>query len=313
MKRVLYIIRSVIICVCTGIVLGFFVMIGYWAFAADKPAPMKCLQILWTASAFGAMLAAAVKLIYTAADSRPVNKALRIAEQGDDPQRAYDLLERKISHTSSPTKKNAYYLILSAVYTETDSFDKALETLEKTDFTELSENLKQEYFNAYMYTYLLKGDIKNAEKVYTDAEPYFARPAPSVLHTLGVFEYAKGNYGKAKSYLLQSKSADGSDRNVCDCDLYLALCSLKEGRLKDAKALADEAESTLMTKSEERDLTKLRKLIDRYETMTKEASVQEEPEADTQTEQAEPAQQQELTDNTEETEETTEQGEDNSI
>lgn len=282
MKRALYIIKSVIICVCTGIVLGFFVMLGVWAFSKDKPDAMKCLNILRTASAAGAVTAAAVKLIYSLIDLHPVNKALKIAEQQDDPQKAYDLMERKAERTQSPSKKAAYMLILSAVYTETENYAKALETLEKIDFSELSPNLQQEYFNAFMYTYLQNGDLKNAEKVYSEAEPYFSRPAPSVLHTLGVFEYAKGNYGKARSYLLQSRSADGSDRNICDCDLYLALCSLKEGSLRDAKALADEAESTLSTKCEERNLTKLRALIEKYESMKESRPAPEEDTAEIQ-------------------------------
>ena len=287
MKRVLYIIKSLIICVCTGIVLGFFVMLGVWAFSKDKPDAGGCLDILRIASAAGAVVTAAVKLIFTLIDSRPVNKALRIAEQSDDPEKAYRLLESKIERTSDPSKKSAYMLILSAVYTETEKYDKALETLDKTDFTELSGSLQQEYFNAYMFTYLQNGDLKNAERVYADAEPYFAKPAPSVLHTLGVFEYAKGNFGKARSYLLQSRSSEPSDRNICDCDLYLALCALKEGDVKDAKALADEAESTLSTKCEERNLGKLRALIEKYE--IKAAAKSEPTESDEKTEPEPPA------------------------
>ena len=265
MNKALYILKSVILCICIGIIIGFFAMVGVWALSEDKPSPSECLNILRIVSAAGAVAAAVIRLIYTLIDSRPVNKALKLSEQGNDPEKAYSLLKNKISRTGDPSKKNAYMLILSAVYTEAETYDEALETLEGIAFTELSQSLQQEYFNAFMYTYLLKGDIKNAEKVYKEAEPYFASPAPSVLHTLGVYEYAGGNYGKARSYLLQSKSADSSDRNVCDCDLYLALCSLKEGRADDAKALADEAEETLVTSTEEKNLAKLRAVIEKYE------------------------------------------------
>ena len=297
-KRFLYVLKSIIICVCTGIVLGFFIMLSVWAFSNDKPDAASCLRILKIASAIGAVAAASIRLIYALVDSHPVNKALRIAELSDEPQRAYDLLSSKINRTSHPSKKNAYRLILSAVYTETECYDKALETLDVTDFTELSPQLQQEYFNAYMYTYLLKGDLKNAEKVFSDAQPYFSKPAPSVLHTLGVFEYAKGNYGKARSYLLQSRSQDSSDRNICDCDLYLALCSLKEGKLTDAKVLADEANSTLSTKCEAKNLQKLRRLIERYEAQ---AAAPPANETEEQTEQAEETAQTEQTVQTEET------------
>ncbi|MBR6338411.1 MAG: hypothetical protein IKR76_11885 [Ruminococcus sp.] len=267
MSKALYVLKSLIVCICAGIVLGFFIMLGVWAFSDPKPDAEKCLTILRVASAICALAVSAGKLIYSLLEARPVNKALRIAQQSDDPQRAYDILNKKIERTSDTSKKNAYLLILSALYTENESCDKALEALGEIEFNKLSKELAQEYFNAYMYAYLLKNDIKNAEKVYTDAEPYFTKPAPSVLGTLGVFEYAKGSYGKARSYLLQSKAADDSDRNICSCDLYLALCSLKEGNVEDAKALALEAENTLSTKSNERDLTKLRGLIEKYETI----------------------------------------------
>ncbi len=282
-KGLLYVLKNIIVCLCTGIVLGFFVMLGVWALSSTKPDSAACLRVLKVGSAAGAVLVAAVKLVYTIFDRHPVSKAVKLAELSDTPEKGTDMLLSKIHRTSDPTRKNAYMLILSALYTENEQLDKALEILDKIDFRELSSGLEQEYFNAYLYVYLIMGDLKNAEKVCTDASPYFEKPGASLLHTLGVFEYAKGNYGKARSYLLRSRSADSSDRNVCDCDLYMALCSLKEGKADDAKALANDAEMTLSTRYQERDLGKLKELIEKYEHPTMDTSeiIQDEPQEQT--------------------------------
>ena len=265
MKRTLYILKSVLICLCTGLVLGFFGMVTVWLVSDSKPDPAQCLRILKGASAIGALTAALARLLYALFETFPISHALKLAEREGEYEKAYRILEKKAEKTSSADKKSSYRLVLSALYTENEEFDKALDTLEAVDFTALSAGLQQEYFNAYMYTYLLKGDFENADKVYSEAAPYFEEPAPSVLHTLGVYEYSKGEYGKARSYLLRSKEGNSGSRNCCDCDLYLALCALKEGKVDDAKALADEAQELLVTKNEERDLKKLRHLIEKYE------------------------------------------------
>ena len=298
MKKGVYILKSIIICVCVGIILGFFAMAAVWFFSEDKPNADKCLRILRIGSALGAFAAALVRLIYSLCDNHPINKALRLSKHGENIDEAFELVRHKATKTHDEHKKNTYMLILSALYTENERYVDALETLGKTDFNELPNELMQEYFNAYMYTYLQMGDIENAKRVYSEALPYFKDPAPSVLHTLGVFEYAKGNLGKARSYLLQSRANDDSDRNVCDCDLYLALCALKEGKVNDAKALADEAGEAVVTKNEEKNLAKLLTLIEKYEqrqAMPK--SEGDEPEQTEQTEQTEQATNERTADN----------------
>ena len=297
MKRVLYVFKSIIICVCVGIILGFFAMAAVWLFSENKPGVDKCLYTLRIGAAIGAFAAAAVRLIYAICDNHPISKALSLSKRGENIDEAFELVRHKAAKTHDPKKKSTYMLVLSALYTENERYDDALETLRKTDFNELPYELMQEYFNAYMYTYLQMGDTENADRVYSEAQPYFKSPAPSVLHTLGVYEYARGNYGKARSYLLQSRTNDDSDRNVCDCDLYLALCALKEGKVNDAKALADEAGELFVTKNEEKNLAKLLTLIEKYEQRLALPKAEgDEPEQTEQTEQTEQATNERTTD-----------------
>ncbi|MBR1751776.1 MAG: hypothetical protein IJ740_13080 [Ruminococcus sp.] len=261
MSRILTILKNVLLCICTGIILGFFVMVVVWVFSNNKPDADKCLDLLRKASAISAFAVALIRVIFSVFSSAPVSRAMKLSESAATCDKGFEILKKRIQKTGNIDKKNAYRLILSALYTENEYFDESLDILKAVSFADLSDDMQQEYFNAYMYTYLLKGDIENAKKVYTEAEPYFKDPTPSVMHTLGVYEYSQGNYGKAKGYLLQSKSEDGSDRSICSCDMYLALCSLKEGSIDDAKALAKEAAYYSSTSVDEKNLAKLEHLI----------------------------------------------------
>ncbi|MBR1663691.1 MAG: hypothetical protein IJ696_05115 [Ruminococcus sp.] len=262
MGRIFSIFKNLILCICIGIILGFFTMVIIWVFSDNKPDADKCLKILRTASAIGAFTVAVIRVLYSVIRTAPVSHATKLSESAAECDKAFEIMDGLIKKTGNINKKNTYRLILSAFYTDNERYDRSLETLAKISFADLPEELQQEYFNAYLYTYLLKGDSDNADKVYNEAEPYFKDPVPSLLHTLGVYEYSKGNYGKAKGFLLQSKAEDDSDRSICSCDMYLALCALKEGKYNDAKALSKEAAYYACTSTDEKNLAKLEHLIE---------------------------------------------------
>ena len=262
MGRILSIFKNLILCICIGIILGFFTMVIIWVFSDNKPDADKCLEILRIASAIGAFTVAVIRFLYSIILRAPVSRATKLSESAAECDKAFEIMDGLIKKTGNINQKNTYRLILSAFYTDNERYDESLETLAKISFADLPEELWQEYFNAYLYTYLLKGDHENADKVYNEAEPYFKDPVPSLLHTLGVYEYSKGNYGKAKGFLLQSKAEDDSDRSICSCDMYLALCALKEGKYNDAKALSKEAAYYACTSIDEKNLAKLSHLIE---------------------------------------------------
>lgn len=265
MGRALYVLRNVLVCVCAGLVIGFFTMSAVWLFSSPKPTAEKSFEILKVSACAAALTVAVVKVICGIAQQHPINKAIKLAMYDETSEKAFSVMNDYIRKTKDSERKNTARLILSALYTENGRNEEALAALGSIDFVSLPEEMGQEYFNAALYTYLLSGDLKNADKVMEDASPYFKDPAPSVMHTLGVYEYAHGRFGRARSYLLRSKAADDSERNICDCDLYLALCALKEGRLDEAKALKTEAGEFSVTSEEQREIIKLEHLISRVE------------------------------------------------
>lgn len=157
-------------------------------------------------------------------------------------------------------------LLLAEVLSDGCLYRQAFSTLSRIDLSVLSEEAKEEYYNVYVYTNLMMGDVEAAETIYNAAGRYFdrarlrRRPMP-VLHTLGVLSYAKGDLIQAENYLKQALSCSSSKQARCDCNIYLSLCYLKAGRPDLAVDLAAEAAGQAQTVRQKHELIELKRRI----------------------------------------------------
>ena len=114
----------------------------------------------------------------------------------------------------------------------------------------------------------MQGNIDGADEVLKNAKANFERARlreynMPVLHTLGVYEYAKGNFAQAETLLMQAKNNAPTKQAMADCCLYLGLCYLKTGRKEYAKAAAEEAAGQVRTVYQKENLKKLMKLVEK--------------------------------------------------
>lgn len=206
-----------------------------------------------------------IVLIYTEALNSKVRRIM--SEQGVTPQ-LLALLKKRADTAKKASVKNHRKLILASYLTDGGYFPQCFDILREIRPETLSKRSCEEYFNIWVYAKLMEGDITAAEAIYNKYRPVFDRARlrdgnMPVLHTIGVLEYAKGNYTQAETILVQAKNSASSKQGKCECNLYLGLCYLKTGRPQYAKAAAAEAAKQASTFYQRENLVKLMKLTEK--------------------------------------------------
>ena len=187
-------------------------------------------------------------------------------EQGVTPE-LLGIMLRRVTKAKTPALKAEAQLDLASYLSEGCCFERSFEILGQIDPRELSESSKEEYFNIYVYTNLMAGDIKAARDIYDSAKYYFDRArlrnsAMPVLHTLGALEYAGGDYVRAENYFTQALAYAVGKAARCDCEMFLSLCYLKTGRLQYAVSAARSAAADASTVYQRRSIEGLRAQIE---------------------------------------------------
>ena len=183
-------------------------------------------------------------------------------EHGVTPE-LLSIMKRRVDSSKTPEQKAENQLILASYLSEGCCYERAFEVLAEIDPRRLSFPSREEHFNIYVYTNLMAGDIKAAREIYNASRYFFdyARMRSSampVLHTMGALEYAEGNYIKAENFFTQALAYAVGKAAKCDCEMFLALCYMKTGRLNYAVNAAKTAAGDAQTVYQRRSIEGLR-------------------------------------------------------
>ncbi len=123
---------------------------------------------------------------------------------------------------------------------------EGLEILEKLNVDKLGSAHKRVYYNTLLYAAVSQGDIKAADGIYEKARPWLYTAssrniAASVKHTLGCYEYLRGDVKRAETLFMQALDSRPAADVICEIKMALTLCYLDTGRLELAKEQADSA------------------------------------------------------------------------
>lgn len=155
----------------------------------------------------------------------------------------YFLRLRKNAEGKKGRKKISRLLLLAGELCDGERFEEAVEVMKGIDVRGENAFVLGEYYNAYMYILVMKGDLENAELAFNAGKEYIAyimkkkSCAAAVNHTLGVYEYAKGDYRKAEEHFKLARKKALSLLVSNSCDMYLSLIYLKTDRRELAKSL----------------------------------------------------------------------------
>lgn len=119
-------------------------------------------------------------------------------------------------------------------------YEKGFDMLNGIDPAALEPVQKQVYFNTLLYGAVLCGDTEAAEQVYERGKKWLLavtkRPlSASVKHTLGCFEYSRGNADLAEELFMQALDGAASNDVICEAWLGLTACYLDTGRETNAR------------------------------------------------------------------------------
>lgn len=158
---------------------------------------------------------------------------------------------------------------LAAALCDGERYDEAIAEMKAVDISGASEEMLAEYYNAYLYILLMAQDMESCEIAAAAGEEYLQKFSEKksfggeILHTLGVLEYARGNYGEAEKLLMKAKKGAKLRYTENACNMYLALVFLKTDRKEQAKKLTLETISYVTNPRQKEDLKKLMRLVEK--------------------------------------------------
>ncbi|MBR4554460.1 MAG: tetratricopeptide repeat protein [Ruminococcus sp.] len=202
--------------------------------------------------------------IYMIHLDRKIRRIMRV--QGVTPE-VLHILRSRVDKARSDEDRDEGRLILASFLSEGCCYERCFEVLREIDVSNLSDPAKEEYFNVYVYTNLMIGDVEAAQGIYDRAAGFFdrarrRRSAMPVLHTMGALEYAKGNYKEAEDCFTQAMAYAVGKSSRCECEMFLSLCYLKTGRLIHAANAARAAARDSVTVYQRRSIEGLRAQIE---------------------------------------------------
>ena len=156
-------------------------------------------------------------------------------------------------------------LLKASAMLSCSAYEQCCAELDSIDFTALTPSEEEEYFNMLIYCLLMQGERERAVETYLLCGHYFKRAlarsgTQHIRHTVAMIYYAVGEYDKAERLLIEARMVNDKELR-CDCDLYLALCFLRTGRLDAAKNAVISAASGVSTKRQQEELEHLKKAV----------------------------------------------------
>lgn len=176
---------------------------------------------------------------------------------------------RKKADRKRGSKKVDAMLVLATELSSGGYFDEAVQTMKNIELKYVSRDMLGEYYNAYMYILVVNGDVKNAEIAYNAGSEYIEKNskrriyAGMVYHTLGIYEYAKGNYTQAEEHFNMAVKKAVTQFTENAAMMFLGLVYLKTDRVQLARSAAARVARYVINPRQKQDLEKLMKLVER--------------------------------------------------
>ncbi len=268
MKNLKIVIAAVVLIVGYSLVLGLLAMCGAWLISGTR-LDIYDLSVVFRLSVFVCILGLCILWLAHGVRKGIVNyRVSHIMETDGATMEIYALLTNRVDKARGAKARAMAQLSLASYLTEGGHYKECYQVLSQIDVEDLSPFYQDEYYNVQLYARLLDGDIDGADEILSNASFNFERASQRehnmpVLHTLGVYQYAKGNFSQAEELLTKAALNAPTKQAKADCFLYLGLCYLKTGRKEYAKAAAIEASGQVRTIYQKENLKKLMKLVEK--------------------------------------------------
>ncbi len=167
-----------------------------------------------------------------------------IRKNGFTPKAAAGV-QRWVDKCAKRGMKNNACILLAQMLFSCGRYTEGFSSLEKVDYHTLEKRLRPVYYNVCLYGAVLCSDIDTAERIYRSGKMQLIsvtndKLSASIKHTLGCFEYLRGDLFAAERLFMQSLET-ASGPTACDALFGLSACCLDTGRLAQAKQFAEEA------------------------------------------------------------------------
>ena len=259
---------TAVIILISSLAFGLFIMCAIWLASGGSLEISAAAAIYRLSALVCVIIISTLLLVYVIKKNIMYRRISVIMEsEGATPQ-LYAMLKNQADRARGEKAKAMSLLTLASYLAEGGHYSECYEVLDKIKTEKLNPFYQDEYHNVRLYANLMQGNIDGADEVLKNAKANFERARlreynMPVLRTLGVYEYAKGNFAQAETLLMQAKNNAPTKQAMADCCLYLGLCYLKTGRKEYAKAAAEEAAGQVRTVYQKENLKKLMKLVEK--------------------------------------------------
>lgn len=260
------IIRNIFAVPIAALTLSYIGMCIYWICTGCRYGIRTCsivfirlLPWMLIASALGVMIVS----VRSIRRIRSFKTALEHCRESGADEASEEELDRELERLSGDDEYKK--LLKASAMLSCSAFEKCCAELDAIDFSALTPTEEEEYFNMLIYCLLVQGERRRAVETYLLCGHYFKRAlarggTQHIRHTVAMVYYAVGEYDKAERLLIEARMV--SDKELrCDCDLYLALCFLRTGRLEAAKNAVISASAGATTSRQQQELEHLKKAV----------------------------------------------------
>lgn len=261
------IIGTVALILAAGLSLSYMVMCVFWLVTGCKFGARVCVGVFAKAALPCVMLVCLAEAVWLIISVRKIKNLERFYDEQGASDEYFARLEKYLTRKSDEAQSGL--LKLAGAYAANDRLEDCFSTLERMDISQLSAIEQGDYFNMLVFGKLMAGEFQQAQTIYDMSRHYFHRALKQrkcgyILHTLGVLEYARGEYGRAETYFQRAYVCHGAGEMLkCECDLYLGLCELRFGRKELAKAHCECAAGEVSDEKQQAELEKLMALVER--------------------------------------------------
>lgn len=190
-------------------------------------------------------------------------KAAKVLKKTGYSKEYYELLEkkrRKLSGTSLSAKND---LCVAKAYCDGRRYDDAFSILRDIDLDRFDSKSAAQYYNLYIYLFLLTGDVESARSTVKLGQPFCSKypDMPEQKLTAALLKYADGNYEEAKDGFKELLKCKTIEVRVW-AGLYLGLVYLRLQKKERARKLMGVLGKYKKTPRQSEDMLKLLKKLE---------------------------------------------------
>ena len=233
-----------------AMVCGYIIMVAAWLIKDMGISLVECLNI-WVIA-----IVVIFCLLGTVSALIDIKKHIELDELAQHRlTKGYDdEYFRKLAEFSKVSNYGSGKLFMASMYLEGGRFADSRALLKEVDFSKLNSKEQDEYFNIYLYSAVLEGDVELANDIYRKARHYFDRAVMGrrsgfILHTLGMLCLLNDRTENAFR-LFQSAMRQNDEGLQCECCIGLGKVYLKSGDRASAKDMCFAAAELVETRAQ---------------------------------------------------------------